>query len=231
MRIVLVLLITILPVEAFLYHIDQPVPNSLEHGEYCVEVRLWGEGGVLARCAVGLFARLTLGMSYSMNQLIGANAPILSRPRPEFLARVAILRELGYAPDLVLGFDSQGYDDYDYQVERFAVREKGVWLTGGKTIDLSQTYCQLGVNWWEGFDGSLVINQFLPGSAELILEYDLGLNDLPADKKWSGGWLNFGLAWTFQERMRLGFALRDVLGNKEETRRNRVFFISFRENF
>lgn len=231
MRIIFWVFLAVLPAQAVLYHIDQPVPISLAHGEYYVGIRLWGEGGVLARFGVGLFDRLTMGMSYSVNRLIGADTLELSRPRPEMLARIAILKESGFVPDLTLGFESQGYDYYSGEEDRFAVKEKGGYLAVGKTVEISRTYCQLGLNWWQGFNGFIAVNQLLPGAVELIGEYDPAPNDLPEGKEWRGGWLNFGIAWTFQERMRLGFALRDVLGNNERTRLNRVFNISFQERF
>ncbi|MGQ9708269.1 MAG: hypothetical protein ACUVUR_05280 [bacterium] len=224
MRVLIMVSLAVLPARATLYHIDQPAPISLAHGEYYAQLRLWGEGGVLARFGVGLFDRLTLGMSYSANRLIGAHHPVLSRARPELMARVAVLKEMGYVPDMVLGFESQGYDSCDG--ERFTVLERGAYLAIGKTIELSRTYCQIGANWWQGFDGFVALNQLLPGNIEVIAEYDPGLNDLP-----EGGWLNFGVAWTFVERVRLVFALRDVLGNNDQTRLNRVIDISFHEHF
>ncbi len=229
MKLLILIFLAVVPVQAILYHIDQPVPISLGHGEYYAQLRLWGEGGVLARFGVGLFDRLTLGMSYSANRLIGASVPMLSRQRPELLARVAVLKEMGYVPDLVLGFESQGYDACDG--ERFAVFEKGVYLAIGKTIEPTKTYCELGLNWWQGFNGFFAVNQVLPGNLEIIAEYDPGLNDLPAQGKWRGGWLNFGVSWTFVNRVRLGFALRDILGNNEASRLNRVIDLSFHERF
>ncbi|MGQ9678981.1 MAG: hypothetical protein ACUVUD_06870 [bacterium] len=221
--------VLVLPAAGIIYQIDSPVPISLAHGEYYVSLRMWGEGGVLARFSVGLFDRLTMGMSYSVNRLIGSGALEMSRQRPELMARVAILKEAGYAPDLVFGFESQGYDAYSG--DRFTVLEKGVYLALGKTVDVSRTYCELGVNWWQGFNSFLVVNQLLPGGVELILEHDPALNDLPTNNRWRGGWLNAGVAWTFQERVRLGFALRDILGNKEITRLNRIFWVSIQEHF
>ncbi len=218
-----------MPATAILYHIDQPVPISLAHGEYYAGIRLWGEGGVLARFGVGLFDRLTMGMSYSANHIIGSQTPELSRERPELFARVAVLRELGYAPDLCLGFDSQGYDYCE--AGQFTVQEKGVYLAVGKTIEASRTYAELGVNWWQGFNGFLVLNQLLPGNVEVIAEYDPALNDLPRENRWHGGWLNLGIYWTFQERVRLGVSVRDILGNNSATRRNRVLDLSINEHF
>jgi len=228
MRTVVLVLLTAAANAAMLYHIDQPVPVSLAHAEYAGSVRLWGEGGAMVRFGIGLFDRVTLGMSYSADRLLGARRPSWSRPRPEFQARLAVLREQGYVPDLLLGFESQGYDGCDG--ERFQVREKGAYLCAGKTIDASRTYFELGLNYWDGLSGFLVVNQSLPGELELMLEYDAALNDDDAALH-KRGFVNAGIAWTLGGGVRIGLALRDILGNREETRLNRVFDISFIQHF
>jgi hypothetical protein len=210
---------------AALYHVDQPVPVSLAHAEYYGSVRLWGEGGGMVRFAVGLFDRVTLGMSYSANRLLGSAAPVWARPRPEFQARLALLLEEGYVPDLLLGFESQGYDGCDG--ERFQVSEKGPYLCVGKTIGSWRTYAEMGLNYWNGLDCFLVLNQSLPGAVELVLEYDPAFND----KSQQNGFLNAGVGWTLAERVRVGLALRDILGARDETRLNRVFDVSFVQHF
>ncbi|MEO0085798.1 MAG: hypothetical protein ABIK37_04125 [candidate division WOR-3 bacterium] len=228
MRATIVLLAVVGLAMASLYHIDQPVPVSLGHGEYYIGARLWGEGGVMARFGIGLLDRITLGMSYSANRLLGANEPQGSRPRPELQARAQVLKEMGYVPDLVLGYESQGYDHCDGN--EFEVREKGVYVVVGKTVEATRTYWEVGANWWNGFDAFLAVNQLLPADFEVMLEYDPALNDVRGEK-WGPGFLNFGVAWTFSRQLRVGLALRDILGNRGGGQMNRVLDLSFREKF
>jgi hypothetical protein len=235
MRIVLLVLAAVLPASAILYNIDQPVPISLAHAEYYVSARLWGEGGIMMRFGVGLFDRITLGMSYGGNYIIGSSAPqFFDRYRPDFQARLAILAEQGYVPNVVLGFESQGYDDCIQTV--YQVREKGGYLCVGKTLDAIRTHCQLGLNYWKstgygtGFDGFAALNALLPGNVELIAEYDPAFNDHDQELK-HRGFLNFGIGWTFDERIRMVLGLRDVLGNLEATHLNRTLDISLNDRF
>jgi hypothetical protein len=229
MRIVLLVLAASLPASAILYNIDQPVPISLAHAEYYASARLWGDGGVMVRFGLGLFDRVTLGMSYGGDRVIGNDKPqFYDRYRPDFQARLAILQEMGYAPNLVLGFESQGYDGC--VSEEYQVREKGGYLCYGKTLDAMRTHFQVGVNYWNGWDGFAAVNALLPGNVELIAEYDPAFNDRD-DETEGRGFLNFGIGWTFAERVRMVLGLRDVLGNREETRLNRVFEISINERF
>jgi hypothetical protein len=229
MRVTILVLAAVLPASAILYNIDQPVPISLGHAEYYVSGRLWGSSGIMMRFGIGLFDRVTLGMSYGGNYVLGSNAPeFFDRYRPEFQARLAILQEQGYAPNLALGFESQGYDDCIKQ--EYFVREKGGYLCVGKTVDAIRTHCQVGLNYWKGFDAFVALNALLPGNVEVIAEYDPAFNDkTPGIEK--RGFLNFGIGWTFAEKIRMVFSLRDVLGNRDETRLNRAFDISLNERF
>jgi hypothetical protein len=227
MRIIAVVLAGVSLAGASLYHFDQPVPRSLAHAEYYVGARLWGEGGALVRVGVGLFDRLTIGAAYGGNKLVGAARPEMYS-RPEFFARGAILLEQGYFPDLVVGFESQGYDDQSGG--EYGVLPKGGFLTIGKTIEPTRTYVQGAVNYWDRVSGFGVLNQYLPGGFELVLEYDLAAQDRrPEVRGW--GYLNAGLAWTFNEQFRFGVAVRDILGNRPGTRLNRVLDISFSDLF
>jgi len=229
MRIILLVLATFLPASAVLYNIDQPVPISLAHAEYYVSARLWGSGGIMMRFGLGLFDRVTLGMSYGGDGVIGGAKPeFYDRYRPDFQARLAILQEQGYAPNLVLGFESQGYDGCHSQ--EYEVREKGGYLCVGKTVDVIRTHCQVGVNYWNGLDAFAALNALLPGNVELIAEYDPAFNDRREGQK-NPGFLNFGIGWTFAEKVRMVLGLRDVLGNRDNTRLNRVLEISLNERF
>jgi hypothetical protein len=228
MRIILLVLVACLPASAILYNIDQPVPISLAHAEYYISGRLWGSGGIMMRFGLGLWDRLTLGMSYGGDSILGAGtAKFFDRYRPDFQARIAILQEQGYTPNLVLGFESQGYDDCIGQ--KYQVREKGGYVCAGKTIDVIRTHCQLGVNYWGGFDGFLALNALIPGNVELMLEYDPAFNDPNEEGRPHTGFLNFGVGWTIAERVRMVLGLRDILGYKSETRLNRILEISYNE--
>jgi hypothetical protein len=225
MRILLLLLAGVLPASGMLYNIDQPIPMSLAHAEYYIGIRLWGQGGGMARFGIGLFDRVTLGASYGGDRLIGAADPVFY-DRPAFFARGAILLEQGYFPDLVVGFNNQGLDN---QVgNEYDIMPKGGFLSLGKTIEPTRTYVQGGVNYWGKVNGFAVVNQLLPGGFELMVEYDLGANDNRTD---GVGYLNAGLAWTFNEQIRFGVAVRDMLGNRDASRFNRVVDLSFHDLF
>ncbi len=230
MRVAAVLALICSVTYPFLYNVDQPVPVSLKHAEYYAGARLWGQSGVVVRFGVGLFDRLTIGVSYGGDGLIGPDTAPEMYPRPEFQARGAILMEQGYFPDLVVGFESQGLDRYDGSYGHYEVLPKGGYVSVGKTIAASRTYVQLGVNYWRAVSGFAVVNQVLPAGFEVMAEYDLGLNeDRPGVA--GRGYLNVGVAWVFNDQIRFGLGLRDILANRPTTKLNRVIDISFRNHF
>ena len=236
MKVAALLLVCSVPACALLYNIDQPTPMSLAHGEYFVSARLWGAGGIMARFGIGLFNRLTLGVSYGGNKLIGGETPeFFDRGHPDFQARLAILTEQGYVPDLSLGFESQGYDDCIGG--RYVVQEKGGYLAVGKTLGTTRTYVEAGFNYWNGPSGFITIAQMLPASFEVIAEYDPALNDVIEGQQQTQGYgfLNAGVAWTFNDQVRFGISVRDILGNSgdgnPDTRLNRVIDLSYVDQF
>jgi hypothetical protein len=229
MRVILLLLLVCLPASAILYNVDEPVPISLANAEYYISGRLWGSSGIMVRFGIGLFDRVTLGMSYGGDSVLGPGTPrFFDRYRPDFQARVAILQEQGYTPNLVLGFESQGYDDCINR--NYQVREKGGYLCVGKTIDAAHTHFQLGVNYWEGPDAWLALNTLLPNSVELMLEYDPAINDGVPNRRLNPGYVNFGVGWTIAEKVRMVIGLRDIFGYKAGLRFNRVLDISINDH-
>lgn len=248
------LLLTVIlatPVLAQLYEIDNPAPISLEHGEYFLSARLQNEGGMLAHFGIGLFDRITLGASYGGNKFIGAVKPTFF-PYVAFQARALIIRENGTLfPDLIVGFDNQGFGDWvkNDTISKnpiktdtgYQVRPKGIYLVSGKTFGIVETYLAiginypLGINYWvgtkrhrHGISGFMTLNQPLTDNWELILEYDLNISD-PRDR--NRGFLNCGIAWTFNENLRLQIGLKDILSNRKDSGLSRIMNISYRESF
>jgi hypothetical protein len=239
MRITIVFLVLAVPLLAQIYLIDQPTPFSLIHSEYYIDARFQNEGGILVHVGFGLFDRLTLGASYGGNGFLGASKPTFF-PRVGFQARVSITsEEEGFLPDLAIGYDDQGFGDYDNTEKQYQVRGKGFYLVIGKTVDVSNTYFVVGPNYWLGSDrqkglsGFLAARQTLSEHWELILEYDLNIRD-KSDK--NHGFLNLGINWTFTDNLTFTFMLKDLFENKplvngRDAGMNRALNVSFHELF
>lgn len=240
MRIVILFSFLVMPVLGQLYLIDQPTPLSLMHGEYYIDVRFQNEGGMLCHFGIGLFDRFTLGASYGGNGFLSSRKPTFF-PRVGFQARGTITSEgETFLPDLALGYDDQGFGDYDTIDKQYQVKSKGFYLAIGKTFDVSNTYLVFGPNFWLGankrirVNGFLAVKQTLSERWELILEYDLNLGRTENENK--RGFLNLGIAWNFNENLAFTLMLKDLLENRPlvngvDAGMNRALTVAFHELF
>jgi hypothetical protein len=221
-----------------LYFLDHPTGLSLKHGEFMVSGRLQAGGGIMSRACVGLFDRLTLGLSYSVDSFFGPATPRLPPfEAAGFQARLLGLDEGSWNPSIMVGFESQGYDGYQLSY-RFLTLPPGGYLLLGKTFWATRTEVSAGANYLpplgqgtaEGFDGHLAIREFYFPDWDFILEYDPVLND-PLSSKELRGLLNLAIARNFGGSVNLKLALRDVLSCHAGNGLNRVFDISFQQHF
>ncbi len=195
--------------------VDSPTAGLVNKGHYAVNVRLFADGGAAGRLHVGVLKRLSVGVSFGGEQLIGTGA-VHWYPRVAVAARCRLLEE-GYTwPALLLGFDSQGIGPYSDQ--RYQVKSKGFYLALSKnyTSMLGELGVHAGLNlsredadegdWsaWLGLDKSL---RFMA----LFAEYDLGRNNGLQDQGLVEGYLNIGGAWTVAPQLRVAYYFKNAL--------------------
>jgi len=231
---------------ADLYYLDAPAPVSLKHAEYMVSGRLHSNGGLIARAAVGLFDRLTLGLSYGADVILGHGPPQFTQPVGVQI-RVLGLNEGSWYPSVLGGFETQGYDGWA-DSKRFRTLPQGAYLVLGKTFWSTRTELSVGANYLPGvnqpFDGHIAVREFVFPEWDLLLEYDLGANDgviKTAHPGFPVGLLNFGIAAVVGGNLNLKLGLRDILGSRRPSSGsgdsdfqidlNRVFDISFQQHF
>ena len=218
-RLILCLCIAVGPVAADRVEltslVDSPTAGLVSKGHYAVNVHLFVDGGAVGRLHVGVLKRLSVGVSFGGEQLIGTGA-VDWYPRVAVAARCRIIEE-GYTwPALVLGFDTQGIGPYRDQ--RYQVKSKGIYLALSKnyTSMLGELGIHAGVNmsredaddgdWsaWLGIDKSL---RFIA----LFAEYDLGRNNGLQGQGVAEGYLNIGVAWTVAPQLRVAYYLKNAL--------------------
>jgi len=202
------------PLFGWLYYIDQPSYTSLSHGEYLFSLRLQDENGMIGSGWVGLFDRFTIGLSYGGLRLLGKKTPEWY-PRVEFRSRAVVIPESEFYPQIIFGFDSQGYGKYENGYE---IPSKGFFLALGKNFGLFQG--TLGIN--RGIGKDKEIDGFCGGAigigTGLLFTGDYSLK----------GNLNLGMEFRFMETLSLKFSVRDIL-NKGGF--DRIVEISYKEWF
>lgn len=195
--------------------IDSPTAGLVAKGHYAVDARLFANGGAVGRLQVGVLKRLSVGVSFGGERLIGTSS-VDWFPRVGLAARCRILEE-GYTwPALVLGLDTQGIGPY--RGVRYQVKSKGIYLVLSKnyTSMLGELGVHAGFNrsredadddaWsaWLGIDKSL---RFMA----LFAEYDLGRNNGLPNQGVEDGYLNVGGAWTVTPQLRVAYYFKNAL--------------------
>ncbi|MBI2503907.1 MAG: hypothetical protein HYW07_11830 [Candidatus Latescibacteria bacterium] len=200
--------------------IDCPTAGLVGKGHFGVDLRFFPQGGVLGQLNAGVLDRLSIGLSFGGEQIIG-DQDVDWYPRVEPAIRYRVIEENQALPALVLGYETQGYGAY--RSGRYQIKSKGVFLAASKnyTGPLGQFGVHGGLNLsrensdqdgdlsgWVGLDKS--INEELG----LVAEYDLATNDNNRSALGSGdGYLNLGVHWSVVPNLSLSLLLKDILDN------------------
>jgi hypothetical protein len=219
--------------------IDCPTAGLVGRGHFGVDLRFFPQGGVLGQLNAGVLDRLSIGLSFGGEQIIG-DQEVDWYPRVEPAIRYRVIEESQALPALVLGYETQGYGVY--RSGRYQTKSKGVFLAASKnyTGPLGQFGVHLGLNLsrensdkdgdlsgWVGLDKSI--------NAELglVAEYDLATNDNDHSALGSGdGYLNVGAHWSVVPSLSLSLLLKNMLGNGEgEVNMSRELAVRYTEEF
>ncbi len=201
--------------------VDFPSAGMIPRGDIALDVDFYREGGLDLACAVGIFDRLSAGLSYGGAGLIGAGAPVMNAT-PGFNVKVRILEESVYVPALALGFDSQGHDGYHRGLGRYTIKSPGLYAVFSKNYAVLGFFSiHGGTNYsFERSDGNRNINLF--GGIEktigpflsAILEYNVAANDAGNNTLGGGkGYLNMSLRCSLGGGLTLGINFKDLADN------------------
>ena len=201
--------------------VDMPTAGLLDRGSVAVDIDFYQEGGVLGGLSVGVFDRLTFGVSYGGSRLLGSGKAVMN-PLPGVTLKVRLLEESTAFPALALGFDSQGKDGYLKELERYVVKSPGLYAVLSKNY-LFAGYLSLhcGVNYsFERGDDDRSFNLYAGAEKtigpflSLLAEYNVAMNDNSGGAIGKGrGYLNLAVKWSFAGGITLGVNFKDLLRN------------------
>lgn len=201
--------------------VDFPTAGMIPRGNIALDVDFYREGGVDLACAVGIFDRLSVGLSYGGAGLIGSGSPVMNAT-PGFNVKLRLLEESVYVPALALGFDSQGHDGYSRGLNRYVIKSPGLYavfsknyallgylsLHGGTNYSLERSDGNRNVNLFAGIEKT--IGPFL----SLMMEYNLASNDAGEHALGEGkGYLNLALRCSLGGGLTLGINFKDLADN------------------
>ncbi|MEW6750393.1 MAG: hypothetical protein AB1505_05380 [Candidatus Latescibacterota bacterium] len=199
--------------------VDSPTAGLISKGRIGCHMRLFPEGGVMAEVAAGALRRLTIGVSYGGERVIG-DRKIDWFPRLEAAVRYRAVEEGQRWPALVIGYETQGFGPFTR--ERYQVKSKGLFLAMSKNYlsALGQFGVHAGANLSrEDVDGDgdpsgwVGVDKEVNGDLQLVGEYDLALNDnADGPSGLDEGYLNAGVRWTVAPPLAIGVYLKNLLG-------------------
>jgi len=205
--------------------VDCPTAGTLSRASFNVVMRVYPNGGILSKTAIGLSNRLNIGVSYGAEGVIAEERPNWN-PRIEFDVKLNLVDEGLVFPAASVGFISQGYGSWHEQLERYTYKSKGFYVVGSKNYPFYNWQMGLhgGVNYSteqedndDNIDFFFGIDTRLNKDVGLVMEYDLATND---DKGVSSfgkgrGYLNLSLQWLYSDNLVMEFLLKNLNNNRK----------------
>jgi hypothetical protein len=200
-----------------------PTAGILEKGFVGATTDVLPSGALIAILEVGVFDNISLGISYSGYNIIGAGS-LGWYKYPGVNFRFRLLNESFGMPSLTFGFDSKGKGNYFDSSGRYAVKSPGFFGAVNKNFAFLGFFSVHGtLNYTlENKDGDNYVDlsagfeKTIGSTLSVIGEYDFALNDNNTKYFGNGkGYLNMGLRWVMGEGFTLGFDLRDLLNDQK----------------
>lgn len=185
--------------------VDAPTAAVLDYGGYAARTRFYSQGGVLQYVSFGVYPRLSLGASLTVNGLVGDERIVRMRP-PEVQVKYRFYDGDRTFPALMVGFDGQGYR-YSRVERRYHERQRGFFLGGTQELGLPGLQAHPSFN-ISDFDsnaifGALPFTYLIRDKATVLVEWDNISN-------FSDSRFNVGLRAHLTSNFSFDFAVRDI---------------------
>ena len=221
--------------------IDLPTASILRGGDLETSIRLYENGGALAKISVGISRYFMLGVAYGGTNMLGGQTVSFNKmPGVQLVYRV--IEENLKLPALVVGFDSQGWGqwwtEYDTVLpdsvnkdqlaimdNRYTVKSRGFYVMMSKAFDPSLIRVGLHGGISLSLEGRNSIGKYVDNDPTVFMamdsqlskdittlfEYDFGINDEQLNG--GKGFFNIGLRWALTESMFFEFVYKNILAD------------------
>lgn len=220
-----------------------PTAGTLKQAQYGLDVRAYGDGGLLAGLGVGLFHRFMFGISYGGQDILGYEE-FGGNQLPGVTVKYRLIEESMSLPAITVGFQMQGYGPWYEDEERYLYKAPGSFAVisrnfrsnyGGFGIHAGVNYNTIEVKDQRGWDGFFGVDFSLNEQLTFVGEYDLALDDnIDNDGFGEGhhGYFNAGVRFAFAQSLAIQFDVYDLLNTSDKTEGfGRVLKIVYVESF
>jgi hypothetical protein len=191
--------------------IDIPTSYAMQRGDLSLDFRVYDRGGVLTKVQLGIVDMLSLGLSLSVDGLIGSVQLGIPMGRPGIIAKIRIVDEMTIKawPTITIGYDDSEYGDF------FG---KGVYGMVSKEFAMGKMFLHAhgGINkpLGEGTE-SVVAGIFLGADFFFIPQFALIGEIEPTSRKDGAQYIsyNFGFQYMPIPYFRAGFFMKTRIGS------------------
>ncbi len=154
--------------------IDTPTAAVLDYGGYASQTRAYAAGGVLEYASFGVYPRIGLGASMSVDGLIGNDRSVRVRA-PQLQVKYRFFDGDRYIPAFALGFDGQGFD-YSQTEKIYHNRQRGFYVVGTQELGLAglQVHPSFNISDFNSNSifGSVPVSYNIKDKATVMFEWD-----------------------------------------------------------
>lgn len=218
------------------YIIDMPTAGILGHLNYAVDVDFFNSGGVTFGFTLGLLNTLNLGVSYGGKNIVGSDKPDWNK-LPGMSLKIRPIDERELFPAVVIGFDSQGREEYIDSLSRYRIKSPGFYIVFSKnflsagflSFHIGSNYSLERADLDKDFNTFFGIEKTLTRFISLIGEYNLAINDSNNKALGKGrGYLNLSMKASVGNGFTIGVNFKDITGNQKKISiANRTIAIEF----
>jgi len=186
--------------------IDAPTAATLDQGSFYSRSRFYSAGGILQYLSFGVFNGLNIGVSVSLDSLIGRESPIRVRA-PEAQIKYRFYDGGRFVPAMAVGYDGQGYD-YDQITKNYNENRRGIYWVASQELGIPGLEVHPSVNLSDfnssSFGGSIPVTYTYRDRVAAMLEWD-NINSLMAQSR-----LNVGVRFFVTPALHIDFAVRGI---------------------
>ena len=185
--------------------VDAPTAAVLDYGGFSSQTRFYAGGGLLEYASFGVYPRLNLGVSLSVNGLVGSDPAVRALP-PELQVKFRCYDGDRYLPALAVGYDGQGFE-YSPTDKLYLERQRGFYAVASEELGVPglQAHPSFNVSDFNSnaIFGSIPLSYNIRDKVTVLFEWDNISN-------FANSRVNSGLRVYLTPRLQADFAVRRI---------------------
>lgn len=185
--------------------IDVPTSAVIDYQDYSSQSRFYAHGGLLQTLSFGVFQRLNIGASLTVDGIVGSDRTVRMRA-PNVQVKYRFYDGERLIPSFAAGYDGQGYD-YSQADKKYLHRHRGFYAVGSQELGVPGLMAHPSINISDfdsnSFFGAIPLSYNIKDKVLLMAEWD-NINNISDSR------FNSGLRVYVTPAFSLDFAVRSI---------------------